>query len=217
MNLKPSNKHILVLLSKKKNNKAIKKELQEETGFKPNAFRARISELRRMGLVEWDKESIWLTDKGKDFTKTCTEVTETATIVQKNMNKLDSLLNEEEMQTDNSKVKATVIISDLHFGDENVMLETYKSAVNNLINKLKEIAKEEEISEINVILNGDIVAGRGIFRGQEAQNIFNKGNIQVLYASAHILDLHKELTQIANTKYFVIKGNHDNHRGDNYA
>jgi len=215
MYIKPSLQHIINILSTSKG-KMKRKELQEKTGFKPNAFRARVSELRRMGLIEADRNYIWLTDKGKDFAKTCTKVTETVTMVDKNTNKLDSLLKEE-VEEDSDKVKATVIISDLHFGDENVMLETYKSAINNLINKLREIAKEEKISEINVILNGDIVAGRGIFRGQEAQNIFNKGNIQVLYASAHILDLHKELISIAPVRYFVIKGNHDNHRGDNYA
>jgi len=215
MYIKPSLQHIINILSNNEG-KMKRKELQEKTGFKPNAFRARVSELRRMGLIEADRNYIWLTNKGKDFAKTCTKVTETVTIVNKNTNKYDTLLKEE-VEEDSDKVKATIVISDLHFGDENVMLETYKSAVNNLINKLKEIVREEKISEINVILNGDIVAGRGIFRGQEAQNIFNKGNIQVLYASAHILDLHRELSQITDTKYFVIKGNHDNHRGDNYA
>ena len=215
MDIKPSQQQIIYILNKK-SGKAQKKELQEEVGFKPNAFRARISELRRMGLIEWDNNFIWLTEKGKDFVKESAKVTEAVTITNKNTNKLSSLLHEER-EEDDDKIKATIVISDLHLGDENVMLETYKSAVNNLINKLKEIAKEEKISKIDVILNGDIVAGRGIFRGQEAQNIFNKGNIQVLYASAYILDLHRELSQIAPVQYFVIKGNHDTHRGDNYA
>ena len=196
----------------------LRTELQERVGYPANSFRARLSELAQMGLIEKTKTHITITDKGKKAVmreQKCIVVDSNNGLILKDVatEGHNPLLIEEEGEI----IKITIVISDLHFGDENVMIETYKSAVNNLINKLKDLATREEIGKITVILNGDIVAGRGIFRGQEAQNIFNKGNIQVLYAAALILELDRALRDIAPITYYVIKGNHDHHTGDNYA
>ncbi|MBO8180285.1 MAG: metallophosphoesterase [Archaeoglobus sp.] len=215
MHLKPSHRKILSLLLEG-GGKLTREAICDATGYPRKSLRARISELRKMGLVDGDRTYIWLIDEEKARTVLLDEnVKVDSEAIYRSDVLLDSDAVIEHRPADGAT--ATIIISDLHFGDENVMLETYKSTANNLIQKLNEVNDEVGIEQITVILNGDIVAGRGIFRGQEAKNIFNKGNIQVLYASAYILDLHRELSQIAPTQYFVIKGNHDTHKGDNYA
>ncbi|MBO8180846.1 MAG: winged helix-turn-helix transcriptional regulator [Archaeoglobus sp.] len=215
MHLKPSHRKILSLLLKE-GGKITRAALCDATGYPRKSLRARISELRKMGLVDRDNTYVWLIDEEKARTVLSDENIRADTEA---IYLSDVFLDGDIVApyTFANSATATIVISDLHFGDENVMLETYKSTVNNLILKLNEVNDEVRIEQITVVLNGDTVAGRGIFRGQEAKNIFNKGNIQVLYAAAHLLDLHNELSQIAPVQYFVIKGNHDNHKGDNYA
>ena len=221
MHLKPSHRRILSLLLEG-GNKLTRAAICDATGYSRKSLRARVSELRKMGLVDGDNTHVWLIDEEKARAALDDKgIRDDSALYQACMeakSKLARVADNSVFEYDNTKgAVATIIISDLHFGDENVMLETYKSTVSNLIWKLSEVNNEVGIEQITVVLNGDIVAGRGIFRGQEAKNIFNKGNIQVLYAAAHLLDLHKELSQIAPVQYFVIKGNHDNHKGDNYA
>jgi len=209
--VKPS---LLKLVTILKENGGIlqRQQLQKLSNFKPNAFRARLSELRKLGMVSVEDNNVILLRDTIDEN----EKQDTENLTKKLQALLDEgIIIEKEREVEGRK--ATVVISDMHFGDENVMLNTYRSAVNNLIKKLRELDKEKKISLIRIILNGDIVSGRGIFRWQEAQNVFNKGNIQILYASAFILELHEKLSEIAETEYFVLKGNHDQHRKDNYA
>lgn len=211
MSLSPSQSLIYTLLLES-GGRLKRQELQQQTPFKQNAFRARLSELKKKGLIDFNKEEVWVVKEIQHEQENNEQ--------EELKNKLKSLLDGgivlERKREGN--VTATIIISDTHFGDENVMIETYQSTVNNLIWKLKQISQQKPIDNIIVVLNGDVVAGRHIFYMQEAQNIFNKGNIQVLYATAFILDLHHQLSEITpEIQYFVIKGNHDNNRGDNYA
>ena len=191
-----------------------RKALFFESGLPACSFRGRLSELRKKGLIDYNKEKVWLK---KTSNKTIIPEKEDNTYsFKKQKYDFNSLTSIKEPNNLINR-KLTIVLSDLHLGDKNVMINTYKSTISNLLNKIALLSTEGPFDTITVILNGDAVSGRNIFRGQEAQNIFNKGNMQILYASAYLYQLNEQLEQYANVEWFIIKGNHDQYSGDNYA
>jgi len=208
LHLCPSHLRIISVLEN--NPKVDRKTLFTKSGLTASSFRARLSELKEAGYLEYDREYVWVTG---ELPKEKPNTNESKLSKKYQFESLVTL--KERGETINNKI--TIVLSDLHFGDKNVMIQTYKSTINNLLDKVEELSTEMPIEKITVIINGDAVSGRHIFREQEAQNLFNKGNLQVLYAAAYLFDLNAMLEEYGPTEWYIIKGNHDQNRGDNYA
>lgn len=72
--------------------------------------------------------------------------------------------------------------------------------------------------EIEVLIVGDAVAGKGIFRGQEFINLLQLGNDQVLYAAWKLRQWVKNVqiaSQCDNVRVSLVLGHHDHSNRDN--
>jgi hypothetical protein len=106
--------------------------------------------------------------------------------------------------------KATVEVSDTHFGDKAQLHDTLHDCMDRAI----EIVGKFEPDIVEVDVDGDAAAGKGIFRNQETQNIVQLGGEQVWWAAWEFLGWHKRL---GATRWNIIKGNHDNSAKENLA
>lgn len=118
----------------------------------------------------------------------------------------------------NRKLDATVtiVMSDLHLGHENHLPDTYWSTVSNLCRVLKGLSWLFNIRRANLVLNGDIVSGIGVYRGQEFQNIVSRGHWQVFVAEMVIkktLEMIRKYLEIH--RIYLVKGTHEQ-RENNY-
>lgn len=178
-----------------------RKDLYDIVDLKPNALRARLSELRKKGLIEVVGDVIKVKNHEPDPTPEPPKFIRTTEIRPRDVSR-----------------KVTIVMSDLHLGDANFMLETFKSTISNLLTKLREIdAKIGGIEDITVIINGDVVSGRNIFRSQVYQNVENIGNAQVYYAADYLKELVEALEEFAPVHLYIVKGNHDTNRVDDFA
>jgi hypothetical protein len=108
----------------------------------------------------------------------------------------------------NRDATLTVVISDLHIGDSNHLPETYWSTMENakvVINAIKNLYK---VKEINLVLNGDIVSGRDVYRNQFLRNIIQRGHWQVFLAEIVLKDTIAKL-DINVTNTYLVKGTHE--------
>ena len=104
----------------------------------------------------------------------------------------------------------TIVISDLHLGHESHLPETYWSCIYNLERVLKFLSKIFDIKRARVVLNGDIVSGRNIYRKQELENLIQRGHWQVFLAERVIKRTLEQIEQIVPVhKVYLIKGHHE--------
>jgi hypothetical protein len=106
--------------------------------------------------------------------------------------------------------KATIVISDLHFGDSAQLYATLRECMNRAIG----VARAFEPDEIEVVLNGDAVAGRGIYRSQEMQNALQFGADQCWWCAWEIQSWQQEL---GAGRWVIVRGNHDHSMKENLA
>jgi len=106
--------------------------------------------------------------------------------------------------------KATMNISDMHFGDQAQLFNSLNETIAKAIQQIREFKPDKTV----VILNGDAVAGRGIFRFQSVQNVVQLGAWQAAWTAWEISRWHKEL---AADEWVVLLGNHDNSNKENLA
>jgi len=115
------------------------------------------------------------------------------------------------------EARLTVVISDLHLGDTDHLPETYWSAINNLIEILKVLNKRLKIPHINLILNGDMVCGRNVFRFQEFRTLVPRSHWQLGVIEMVIRDTIDKIGEVLPTKdVIVLKGTHEQ-QGENYS
>lgn len=107
--------------------------------------------------------------------------------------------------------KATLVVSDQHFGDAG---QFYRPLMECMERGITEVNAFEP-DETQVVANGDMVAGRGIFRLQEMQNIVQLGPEQVYWAGWQIKQWNKKFDK--EPEWHIILGNHDNSRKENLA
>jgi len=107
--------------------------------------------------------------------------------------------------------KATLVVSDQHFGDAGQFYRPLTECMNRAITEINAF----EPDEIQIVANGDVVAGRGIFRLQEMQNIVQLGPEQVYWAGWEIKQWNKKFDKEA--EWHIILGNHDNSKRENLA
>jgi len=115
---------------------------------------------------------------------------------------------------DNPKKKSdavlTISLSDIHLGDADHLPDTYWSAINTLLNTIKVLNEKYKIVRLNLVLNGDIVSGRGVYRFQEFRNILHRGHWQVFVAEMVVKDTIKEIEKIVPVKkVYLLKGTHE--------
>jgi len=106
--------------------------------------------------------------------------------------------------------KATIVASDMHFGDQALLWGCLSSTMDKAIARVREFGPDR----IEVLLNGDAVAGRGIFRLQSVQNTVQLGAWQVAWAAWEIKRWQERL---GADIWRIILGNHDNSVKENLA
>jgi len=111
--------------------------------------------------------------------------------------------------------KATLNISDVHYGDAGQLYDTWQATLGEVQDRLVAFGPDET----EVVLNGDLVAGRGIFRGQEAQNILQLGAEQCWFAAWDLrqFDLRLRKAGVNVSRWILTLGNHDNTNRENLA
>jgi len=104
----------------------------------------------------------------------------------------------------------TIVISDLHLGHESHLPETYWSCIYNLERVLKYLATNYNIKRTRVVLNGDIVSGRNIYRRQELENLVQRGHWQVFLAERVIKRTIEQIEKIVPVhRIYMLKGHHE--------
>lgn len=106
--------------------------------------------------------------------------------------------------------KAVLVVSDMHFGDG---AQYYASLSECMARAIREIRSRDPV-EVEVVINGDAVAGRGIFRSQEVQNIVQLGSEQAWWCAWTIRGWQQELRA---SRWVVVLGNHDHTHKENLA
>lgn len=107
--------------------------------------------------------------------------------------------------------KATLVFSDAHFGDAGQFYRPLTECMDRAIVEINDFKPDE----IQIIANGDVVAGRGIFRLQAMQNIVQLGPEQVYWAGWEIKQWNRQLDKEA--EWIIILGNHDHSNKENLA
>lgn len=109
-----------------------------------------------------------------------------------------------------SDARLTLVMSDFHLGDADHLPLTYWSTVANLTNIIKVLKKKFRIPYINVVLNGDIVSGREVFRFQELRNLLDRGHWQTAIAEEIIRETVEKIEKELKVKdIFLLKGTHE--------
>lgn len=104
----------------------------------------------------------------------------------------------------------TLVLSDTHFGDSNVLLYSLWSSVNNLLDILKILSLKFKIKKFNIVLNGDIVSGRQVYRYQVFRNLLTRGHWQVFLAEKILKDILEKIeTYVPVENIFLIRGTHE--------
>jgi hypothetical protein len=114
---------------------------------------------------------------------------------------------------DNKDCTITLVLSDLHIGDANHLPDTYWSTVKNTGLVLSYLKKNMNVKSFNIVVNGDIVAGKDVFRLQELRNILQRGHWQVFMAEYIVRKTITELEEavgIPLNKIYLTRGNHEN-------
>lgn len=117
---------------------------------------------------------------------------------------------------DKPKATLTLVVSDLHAGDSDFLPGTFQSCIENTKKLLRHLTDRFVIENFILVLNGDIVSGRDVYRYQQLRNIIQRGHWQVELATQITREMIASLNEIKPIdKTFVLKGNHEN-LGENY-
>ena len=92
------------------------------------------------------------------------------------------------------KINIGIGISDIHFGHENCLYETYEKCIDDLIANIEELKEKNEIKNIIIILNGDIVSVTFVYRNQYLESQVQK-NETILLGGAYLI--HKTLKRLS--------------------
>ena len=104
----------------------------------------------------------------------------------------------------------TIVLSDLHLGHESHLPDTYWSCINNLKRVLSIIKMKAKILKCMLVLNGDIVSGRGIYRKHELENLIQRGHWQVFLAERVIKKTIETIEdEVHVDSIYLLKGHHE--------
>lgn len=114
------------------------------------------------------------------------------------------------------EARLTFVMSDTHLGDTDHLPETFWSTIFNLREILRVLNKRFKISHINVVLNGDLVCGKDVFRNQQFRTLVTRGHWQVALAEMILRDMFEEIEEVLPIKdIYFLKGTHAQ-QGENY-
>lgn len=106
--------------------------------------------------------------------------------------------------------KATLALADLHYGDAAHLHLT----LNECMLRAIQTVQGWQPDECEVVIAGDAVSGRGVYRNQDIQNALPIGAEQCWYAAHDIADWQRELRA---ARWVIVLGNHDNTNRENLA
>ena len=107
-------------------------------------------------------------------------------------------------------------MSDTHLGDTDHLPETFWSTIYNLREILNVLNKQFKIPHINIVLNGDLVCGKDVFRNQQFRTLVTRGHWQVALAEMILKDTFNEIEEVLPIKnIYFLKGTHEA-QGENY-
>lgn len=110
----------------------------------------------------------------------------------------------------------TLVVSDLHIGDSDFLPDTFMSCVDKTKRLVKYLNDQFDIKNFLLVLNGDIVSGRDVYRYQRLRTLVQRGHWQVELATQITRELVNAISNARPIdKTFVLKGNHES-LGENY-
>jgi len=110
-----------------------------------------------------------------------------------------------------------LVMSDLHIGDSDFLPSTYWSTIDTLIEVIKELKKKFNVKNFNILLNGDIVSGREVYRFQIFRTLLTRGHWQVFLAEILLKDTMKRIEELTHVKnLYLIRGTHETLSPENY-
>jgi len=112
----------------------------------------------------------------------------------------------------NNDCVLTLVLSDLHIGDANHLPDTYWSTIKNALEIIKSIKKNYKVRSFKLVLNGDMVSGREVYKLQELRNILQRGHWQVFMCEYVIKKTIEDLEKILNkkiNKVYLVRGTHE--------
>jgi len=114
--------------------------------------------------------------------------------------------------TDYHNGTLTIAMSDLHFFDRGFLLQTWE----NLKSKTCALIERYKPRRVVVVINGDIIGGRGIYRNQHTDNVLSTTEQQIKAGMFEIYTMHQQIEAVtdADIEYIVTQGNHDYSMGD---
>jgi len=113
--------------------------------------------------------------------------------------------------------RVTLVLSDLHLGDTDHLPETFWSTIHNLKLIMKVLTKRFKIPHIDIIVNGDLVCGKGVFRYQEYRTLAPRGHWQTALAEIILREVIEDVENVLPVRdMIVLKGTHEE-QGENYA
>ena len=114
------------------------------------------------------------------------------------------------------EARLTFVMSDTHLGDTDHLPETFWSTIYNLREILNVLNKQFKIPHINIVLNGDLVCGKDVFRNQQFRTLVTRGHWQVALAEMILKDTFNEIEEVLPIKnIYFLKGTHEA-QGENY-
>ncbi len=107
-------------------------------------------------------------------------------------------------------MKLTLAISDLHWGGPDHMLRSRDSLLNNAVKRIGQLTTGDDPATLQLVYNGDMVVGSGIWRKQEWEQFMPDAHWQT-WGVAHLLHtFHASLPSgLKALRDLVIMGNHD--------
>ena len=101
---------------------------------------------------------------------------------------------------------AAVAFSDMHFNDVDCLHESFFSALDRAVERVRSLG----FGHILFIVDGDLVSGTGIFRGQAISNVVNAPHHQAIVGAWALLTISQRFQEAGIQADFIyIRGNHD--------
>ena len=110
-----------------------------------------------------------------------------------------------------------IVSSDWHLGDGNHLSKTFWSCVANLMEIIKFLGGAFDIRRVVFVLNGDVVSGNFVYRGQMFRNLVQRGHWQVALAAEVLTEVLEKVEEICGVDMVhILHGTHEM-MGENYA
>jgi len=108
----------------------------------------------------------------------------------------------------------TIAVADLHLNDIDCLWGSFETAWNEAVELAAEAAQSLDAPEVGLLIAGDWVSGKGIFRGQEVRSVLGSSAWQAVVGGYVLARLSGELSHAAGVPVRVIyvSGNHDQDR-----